>query len=184
MQALTPGPMKVLNSKLDAILLGCMVALTMALVIFIVNTIAVPHLVAGDRAPGFSFKTDDGRQIGRDDFGGRLLVLNFWASWCATCVLEMPSLNQFAAEMRDQGIVVVAVSVDRNEQSYNRFLQRLRPRFSTYRDPTSDISASFGTFMIPETYVIDRSGHVRQKYISDRNWEDPVMINEVRSHLE
>lgn len=137
----------------------------------------------GQTAPAFAFQTDDGRTVSRDEFGGKLLVINFWATWCAGCVREMPSLSRFAAEMRSEGIVVAAVSIDRNEQAYRRFLQQLRPSFRTSRDPEGDISASFGTFRIPETYVIDRSGRVRQKYIAERDWKDPIIISEIRSFL-
>ena len=140
-------------------------------------------IVPGHKAPQFAFQTDDGRNISRDDFGGKLLVLNFWATWCQGCVEEMPSLDSFAAEMRNEGVVVATVSVDRNEQAYRRFVQQLRPRFLTMRDPESELAASFGTFRFPETYVIDRSGRVRQKYVSYRNWTDGAIVSEVRKLL-
>jgi len=85
--------------------------------------------------------------------------------------------------MQGQGVVVLAVSVDKNEQAYKRFLQQVRPAFLTTRDPDADIPAEFGSFKWPETYVIDQSGRVRQKYVSNRNWTDPAIMNEIRSYL-
>ena len=82
----------------------------------------------GDTAPAFSVTTDSGKQITRSDFGGKLLVLNFWATWCPPCVEEMPSLHQFARQM-----AIPAWWYWRQHrqerQTYKRFLQQARPRF-------------------------------------------------------
>jgi thiol-disulfide isomerase/thioredoxin len=95
----------------------------------------------------------------------------------------MPTLNRFASETRNEGIVVAAVSVDRNEQAYRHFLQAIKPAFSTFRDPASDVPYLFGTYKIPETYVIDRWGRVRRKYISYQNWLAPSIANDIRGLL-
>jgi cytochrome c biogenesis protein CcmG, thiol:disulfide interchange protein DsbE len=171
------------KTTVDRLLLFLLAVLVVAFVFVLKNSIQEPHVEPGQKAPNFAFKTDDGREFSRSEFGGRLLVLNFWASWCVPCVEEMPSLNRLATELRDDGVVVAGVSVDLNEEAYRRFVQRWRPNFSTLRDPASGISYSFGTFMIPETYVIDRSGRVRQKYISNRNWVDPAIVKEIRGFL-
>ena len=118
---------------------------------------------AGDTAPNFKVVTEDGKTITRGDFGGKLLVLNFWASWCPPCVSETPSLEEFAREMAPQGVVVLGVSSDRNENLYRKFIQRFGITFKTARDPQADISASYGTFQIPETYLIDRNGKIARK---------------------
>jgi cytochrome c biogenesis protein CcmG/thiol:disulfide interchange protein DsbE len=164
--------------------LSLTVILSIALVFVIKDAIEGPHVEPGRKAPKFSFKTDDGHTVSRNEFGGKLLVLNFWASWCAPCIEEMPTLKRFAADGRSAGIVVAAVSIDRSEESYRRFIENLRPTFFTFRDPASEISYKFGTFQIPETYVIDRSGRVRQKYISYQNWADPTIIKEIRGFLQ
>ena len=119
----------------------------------------------GDKAPDFTITTDSGKQITRSDFGGRLLVLNFWATWCPPCVEEMPSLDEFQKRLAASGVVVLGVSVDTNEPPYRAFLQKARVSFLTARDPQASISAEYGTFKYPETYVIDSSGRVLQKHI-------------------
>jgi len=113
---------------------------------------------AGDTAPRFSVVTEDGKTITPSNFGGKLLVLNFWASWCAPCVAETPTLNQFQRTFAGKGVVVLGVSMDRNEKQYKDFLARYRISFETSRDPEGDISASYGTFQFPDSYIIDPSG--------------------------
>src|SRR5688572_8845963 len=84
---------------------------------------------AGDTAPGFTITTDSGRQISPANFGGRVLVLNFWATWCPPCVEELPSLNEFQRQLAGSGVVVVGVSIDKNEKIYRDFLKRARITF-------------------------------------------------------
>jgi peroxiredoxin len=138
---------------------------------------------AGDTAPDFSVVTEDGKTVTREDFGGKLLVLNFWASWCPPCISELPSLNEFAKEYKNQGVVVLGVSIDKNPNLYKRFLQQRQVAFETARDPEANISASYGTFQIPETYIIDRSGKVLEKVISDQNWMSPEFLQRVKTML-
>ena len=138
---------------------------------------------AGDTAPKFSITADDGRTFTPASFGGKVLVVNFWATWCPPCVAEMPSLDAFARQMRPEGVVVLGISVDRNENAYRNFVSRSRLSFPTARDPEANISSDYGTFKWPETYVIDTSGKVRQKFIGEQNWMDPQLIAGIRAML-
>ena len=140
-------------------------------------------VAAGDKAPQFKVTTDAGRNVSRSEFGGKLLVLNFWATWCPPCIEEFPSLDAMARDLSAKGVVVLGVSVDQNPQSYRRFLERTKPSFETARDPEADVSAEYGTFKFPETYVIDSTGKVRMKYIGPRDWNDPQIRREIESLL-
>ena len=138
---------------------------------------------AGDKAPNFSIVTDDGRKISRSDFGGKLLVLNFWATWCPPCIEEIPSLDAMQKQLADKGVVVLAVSVDRNPQTYQQFLQKAKTSFKTARDPEADISSRYGTFKFPETYVINKDGRVVAKYIANQDWMKPELLQEIARAL-
>jgi peroxiredoxin len=138
---------------------------------------------AGDNAPKFAITTESGTKLTHTDFDGKLLVLNFWATWCPPCVEEMPSLNEFARAMQPQGVTVLGVSVDRNEKAYRDFLARNQLAFQVARDPEESISSTYGTFKWPETYVINREGKVVQKYIGPRDWTDPQVVNSIRALL-
>jgi cytochrome c biogenesis protein CcmG/thiol:disulfide interchange protein DsbE len=154
------------------------------LLIYIVAGTLEPHMTnAGDTAPNVKVTAENGKTITRDHFGGKLLVLNFWASWCPPCVTETPSLEQFARTMAPQGVVVVAISQDRKEEQYKKFIERFNITFETARDPGADIAASYGTFQIPETYLIGRDGKVIEKVISNQDWMDPEFLARVRRML-
>jgi peroxiredoxin len=155
-----------------------------AILIYIVAGTLEPRITnAGDSAPNFKVTTDHGKTITPENFGGKLLVVNFWASWCPPCVSETPSLEQFARTLAPQGVVVVGISQDRKEEAYRRFIQRYGITFETARDPGADIAASYGTFQIPETYLIDRNGKVLEKVISNQDWMDPEFLARVRRML-
>lgn len=142
-----------------------------------------PVVNVGDTAPEFRITTDGGRRVTRSEFGGKVLVLNFWATWCPPCIEELPSLNAFQKQLGPSGVVVLAISVDRNEKSYRRFLDRAGLSFETARDPGAEVSSSYGTYKYPETYVIDRRGRVVQKHIGPRNWVEEGLLKEIRSLL-
>jgi peroxiredoxin len=137
----------------------------------------------GDSAPDFKITADNGRTITAANFGGRLLVLNFWATWCQPCVEEVPSLDEFAKDMAGSGVVVLGVSMDTNPKLYQEFLSRSHVSFMTARDPAAKISADYGTYKYPESYIIDSKGKVVQKIIGATNWTDGNMVNAVKSFL-
>ena len=161
------------NPKTDRLLRAGIGLLTVVLVFFIYSGIHERVVVAGDSAPEFTIHTDNGRTVTLPNFGGKLLVLNFWATWCPPCVQETPSLSQFAATYANKGVVVLGVSVDRDEKAYRAFLQKFRPAFLTARE--GKLHEDYGTFMYPETYIIDSKGKVLEKLAEPADWMDPKM---------
>src|SRR5579859_6774280 len=109
------------SSKVDFAIKGAIGALLLVLGFIVVWSMQEHIIGVGDTAPTFTLTTTTGQTVTPRDFGGKVLVLNFWASWCAPCVEEEPSLNEFAKTFRDSGVVVLGVSVDRNDQAYTNF---------------------------------------------------------------
>ncbi|MCS7023383.1 MAG: TlpA family protein disulfide reductase [Bryobacteraceae bacterium] len=169
--------------KIEAILKILIVVATGALIWVASGTMYERVVGVGDSAPQFRVVTDSGQTVSRSDFGGKLLVLNFWATWCPPCIQELPSLDSFARQMKSKGVIVLGVSVDRNEQIYRQFLERAKISFLTARDPEAGISASYGTFKYPETYVISADGKVLEKFIGPENWTDPKIIERIERLL-
>jgi len=168
----------------DRILTIAILLLTAGLVWTVAGTLQVHITEAGDTAPNFSVVTESGKTITRSDFGGKILALNFWASWCPPCVQELPSMNEFAQEFGSQGVVVLGISIDKNEKLYKQFLTQMHVAFDTARDPEAEISARYGTFQIPETYIIGRDGKVLEKTPDALNWMDPKFLERVKFMLK
>ena len=97
--------------NIDRLLAGAIVLLAGALIYVVSGTLDVHVTNVGDQAPEFKIVSDSGRTYTRKDFGGKVLVLNFWASWCAPCVQEAPSLDAFQRTMATEGVVVLGVSM-------------------------------------------------------------------------
>jgi cytochrome c biogenesis protein CcmG, thiol:disulfide interchange protein DsbE len=130
----------------------------------------------GTAAPAFTVQDSDGK-LALTDFHGKVVVLNFWASWCAPCVEEMPSLVQLQQRFKDKGVTVVGVSIDVDGDAYHKFLKDYKIDFPTVRDPDQKASALYGSFKWPETYIIDRDGIVRRKFIGAVEWSQPEIVD-------
>jgi cytochrome c biogenesis protein CcmG, thiol:disulfide interchange protein DsbE len=138
-------------------------------------------VVAGERAPSFSIAAENGATVSVPKLKGKLLILNFWASWCPPCVEETPSLSQLAKDYAARGLVVMAISVDSREKDYRAFLNKYRPAFLTARD--ASIHRDYGTFVYPESYIIDAQGKVVQKIAEGADWSSPDIRRYIDSLL-
>ncbi len=133
----------------------------------------------GKPAPDFTI-SDGGRNLQLSSYRGKVVLLNFWASWCAPCVEEIPALNQLQRQMPQ--LVVVGVDVDQDPAAYQRFLARHEVDFLTIRDAEQHSNALYGTFVFPDTYAIDRRGQIRRKFVSAQDWTSPEIVDFL-SHL-
>ena len=125
--------------------------------------------------PAPQFTTTDGVQsIDLAKLRGQVVVLNLWASWCAPCIEELPSL--LAMQQQLPNVKVVAVSLDQDDDVYRRFLLKNNVHIATVRDPDGKVNALYGTAQIPETYIIDRQGILRRKFVSAQNWTSPEIL--------
>jgi len=160
------------------------IALLLAVFVYVIfDSFREKLVVVGDTAPDFSITADNGRTVTSSSFGGKLLVLNFWATWCQPCIEEIPSLNRFQQRFAKDGVVVLGISVDKDEKAYRDFLARARVSFLTARDPDARVNAEYGTLKFPETYIIDGRGKVLRKIISNQDWMSERSIRDMESLL-
>ncbi|MGD0989975.1 MAG: TlpA disulfide reductase family protein [Candidatus Sulfotelmatobacter sp.] len=152
------------------------------LVILALYTVALPGCYSGTRparigtvAPDFTVH-DGARSVTLSSLKGQVVVLNFWATWCPPCIEEMPSLVQMQAMMKAKGVTVLAVSVDVDSNNYQRFLRDHGVNLLSVRDGDGKSNALYGTFKFPETYIIDRGGVVRRKFIGAVDWTAPDVV--------
>jgi len=130
----------------------------------------------GKVAPDFTV-SDGGTSIHLASYRGRVVLLNFWATWCPPCVQEMPALEQLQHDRPD--LAILAVSIDEDPGAYSRFLTRHHVDLISVRDPNQTAAKLYHTEGWPETYIIDRKGIIRRKIVGDPDWTNP----EIRSYL-
>ena len=168
--------------KINIALRGALLLLTFSFIGLVAYSLRDTSAKEGGPAPEFAIKADSGAQITPTSFNGKVLVLNFWATWCPPCIQEIPSLNQFQRRCADSGVKVIAISIDKNDAKYKSFLDHFRVVFDTARDPSMDISAKYGTFQIPETYII-KNGRIMRKFPNAENWLNDDITQYVQSLL-
>ncbi len=110
------------------------------------------------------------------DLRGKVVVLNFWATWCPPCVEETPSLNRLEKYIESRNGVVLGVSVDEDLDAYQKFLKDQEVNFPTFREPTRKLALDYGKPVYPDTYVIDRHGKIARKFYGPQQWDSPEML--------
>jgi len=136
--------------------------------------------VAGRRAEDFSLELN-GRPAHLSDLRGKVVVLNFWATWCPPCVEEIGTLNALQAKLAPLGATVLGVSVDEDDDAYQKFLREHNVPFPNFRDPSKKIAESYGSVMYPETYIIGPDGRIARKIIGAQDWDGPELSGYIES---
>jgi peroxiredoxin len=128
----------------------------------------------GSRAPQIQGVTVDGtrRQKTLDDYQGKVLLINVWATWCEPCRVEMPSIEKLHREFASQGLAVVAISVDDAgaEERIRDFVKELGLTFEVLHDPGQVTTRNYQIVAYPETFVVARDGTIRRKLIGAADW--------------
>ena len=126
----------------------------------------------GYRAPDFSLRNLKGNYQSLDSFSGQVVVLNFWATWCVPCRVEMPSFEKLYRRYRSEGVTVLAVTLDKNsEQNIKSFVEEYELSFPVLLDEEGKVERLYPSMTIPFTYVIDRDGRIVARVDGAKNWE-------------
>lgn len=153
------------------------IGLLAALVVFSSGCYSGNHPARiGSNAPDFTVQDSD-HTITLSQYRGQIVVLNFWATWCPPCVQETPALVRMTNRMQGKGITVLAVSIDADDAAYHKFLKEYNVSMVTVRDESRKASNLYGTFGWPETYIIDRNGVIRRKFIGPVDWASPEITD-------
>jgi len=116
-------------------------------------------------APEFRLRGFDNRLIALSDYRGKIVVLNFWASWCTPCKQEMPNLERVWQEFRDQGVVVLGVDVLDDPDDARAFLEALRITYPNVHDPEETRMIAYRVTGLPTTIFIDRRQRIRGRFV-------------------
>jgi peroxiredoxin len=118
----------------------------------------------GQPAPDFTLQSIDGKKVQLSDFKGKNVILNFWATWCTPCKLEMPLLQQSADE-NSSDLVVLAINYDESEAEVNQFIDELGLRLDVLYDPGGKINREYRVLGYPTSIFIDKSGKIQFRHM-------------------
>lgn len=134
------------------------------------DTFILPSPLVGTPAPAFRLETMTGDSLGLDELRGRVVVLNFWSSWCVPCRIEHPALLRAHAEYDPAEALVVGVVYQDSRRNAERFLDELGGDWPSLLDPGSRMAIDFGVYGPPETFFIGRDGRIGRKQIGPVHW--------------
>jgi len=160
------------------------VALAAAVAAFAVLLLSPPPedpIRPGQPAPGFDLPLlDGGATVSLAGLRGRVVLLNFWATWCGPCEAEMPAMQRLHAQLAGPDFELVAVSVDTKREDVDAYRTRLGLHFPIALDPEKRIAEAYQSHRYPESYLIDRDGRILQRYIGPREWDTPIYMDHIR----
>ncbi len=135
-------------------------------------------------APGFRLKNLQGEHVRLSDYHGKVVLLNFWATWCAPCRKEMPSMEKLWQTYREQGLVILAVSTDNGGESRIRnFVGRLNLTFPILLDADSLASDQYQVSGIPVSFLIDRQGRIVDRVLGSKEWASESVFQQMEGLL-
>jgi peroxiredoxin len=142
-------------------------------------------VTSGDMAPEFHLKTIEGKSVRLADLKGKVVMVHFWATWCPSCIEEMPTLERLYRSLPGKDFLMLAVSEDEGGAgAVASFIRQNSLNFPVLLDPESEVARLYGTYKLPETYIVDRKGVVRYKAIGPQDWTNPLNIQIVRKIIE
>lgn len=132
--------------------------------------------------PGTDFRLTDQWGVGHslEDYRGKVVVLNFWASWCRPCVSEMPALEKAWKTLRADQVQVVGIAVNETSADIRRFLQKQSVSFPLLPDDDATVTGEWRVIGLPTTYVLNQQGEVASRFVGPYEWDSPDSLEYLR----
>jgi len=134
-------------------------------------------------APDFALKDANNKTVSLSAFRGKVVLLNFWATWCPPCRAEMPALNKLYRSLKQRGLVVIAVSTDRSMEHMKDFLEKNRVDFPVVFDANRTTARQYRVFSMPTTFLIDKNGIIAEKFYGEYEWNEPETKGKIEKLL-
>ncbi len=115
------------------------------------------------------------------DYRGKPLIINFWATWCLPCRVEIPSMNRAYKKLKREGIEIIAINAGEEKSAISAFLQDYPINFTVLRDPSGNLFKKWFIKGLPTTFIIDSKGRIVYQVIGPREWDSEAMLDRLRS---
>ena len=135
-------------------------------------------------APDFTLTNPAGKKVSLKDYRGKVVFLNFWASWCEPCRGEMPAMDKLYREFKAKGFEILAVNVKDKQEDALKMLKALKISYPVALDPDGEIGLLYGAWAMPSTYLIDRKGVVLARMWGPADWYSPAARNLIKTLVE
>ncbi len=132
-------------------------------------------------APDFTLRDLDGNRHRLSDYRGRVVIVNFWATWCPPCRAEMPSMQRAWERLRKEGVVMLGIDVGEDEDTVFQFTADYPVEFPLLLDQDSSVIGRWPVRGLPTTFVVDPQGRLAYRAIGGREWDDPALLEQVRA---
>ena len=139
---------------------------------------------AGEPAPGFSLPGNNAQTVSLAALRGKVVYLDFWASWCQPCRQSFPWMNSMLKRHADKGLVIVAVNVDKSRELSDRFLKDMPAQFTIAYDPEGKVASAYKVKGMPSSYLIDRQGRLHSSHVGFRSENTAAMESAITSLLQ
>ncbi|HEX9814318.1 MAG TPA: TlpA disulfide reductase family protein [Myxococcota bacterium] len=169
--------------RLGIWLLGAGVVAAMLFALFMDSDTPV-RIGRGTSAPAFELRrAGGGSSLSLEQLRGKVVLFNFWATWCKPCEDEMPAMERLYRALAGTDFELVAISVDEDEAAVVSFVDRLGLSFPVLMDSSQQVSAAYQTFRFPESLLVGRDGVVLERYVGPKEWDADAYVDRIRRLL-
>jgi peroxiredoxin len=138
-----------------------------------IGVLKIPHAT---RPVEIQLKDVFGNTVRLSDYRGKIVFLNFWATWCPTCVIEMPSMEKLHRRLKDKEFVMVAINLQETPVLIKSFFEKLELSFTALLDSSGEVGTGFAVNALPTTFVLDKEGRIIGKALGPREWDSRASI--------
>ena len=137
----------------------------------------------GSATPGLELRDLDGRAHRLAEYRGKVVLVNFWATWCAPCRDEMPSIQQLKEKLAGKPFMVLAVNLDEPEARIRKFLTQMKVDFTVLLDPGKTVARAWDARILPASFVIGPDGRIHYSLVGDLDWSDDRVVSRISELL-